>query len=116
MRAAPPLAMLAILVPIDRIDPFELVLASLQLACRPANLTASAHNSMSLQTISANSSGLFPNGSMPKFINCSFVLGSLAILAASSAIRFTMDFGVPAGAIKPHHDIVLNPGKPDSAM
>src|SRR5215470_19509088 len=91
-------------------------LIATHLACRPASLTALAHNSISARTMAANSAGLLPTGSTPSAVNCSAILESLVALPTSAAMRSTMVFGVPAGAIKPHHDIAVNPGKPDSAM
>ena len=64
----------------------------------------------------ANSVGLLPTGSTPNLVNCSTIFGSLVALPTSVDIRSTMAFGVPAAAIRPHHDVVLKTGNPYSAM
>jgi hypothetical protein len=63
-----------------------------------------------------NSEGLLPTGSTPNAARRSAIIESLVALLTCAAIRSTMVFGVPAEAIKPHHDMALNLGKSDSAM
>src|SRR6185437_4768910 len=90
--------------------------ASVQFAARPASLTAVAHSLRSAAIMAANCAGVLPIGSTPNPFSFSTKVRSLVIRPVSAAMRSTIGCGVPAGAIKPHHEVVSNPAKPDSAI
>src|SRR5262245_59738800 len=80
----------------------------------PAVATASAHSGMSAAIMAANSRGLLPMGSAPYLARRSMTFGSLRARMTSVANVSMRAVGVPAGAMRPFHAVMVRFGKPDS--
>src|SRR5258708_167280 len=82
-----------------------------QSSLAPAALTIFAQWARSVLICAANSSGVFPTGSIPSLSRRSRKSGRLMTATESSWIFFTISRGAPAGAMKPYQAVMSKPGR-----
>ena len=75
-----------------------------------AALISSPRTAMPLRTVSASASGVPAATASPSVASRSFTVSTLRIFTSSAFSRATIGAGVPAGAKKPSHDDISNPG------